>query len=271
MVERWIADSELSTKWPIYTRANVGEVFPDPVTPLTRDTGIWLAELGWRDAWAAGRRLRSRRVRSGQHRAARHHGWLLLLERIADPALRRTRAGSVCSGDGRTVLRGAAGHPAVRGAARRRRPGQDGEDRPDVRVGPHDRGSSRAHRRPDHDEAAARRAARPELDERSRARRPLLHTHGRALPRPVRAPHLHVVHGDAAGWDPHGDGRGSRRPIADDALDRRAGRGRFGGAVSCDVGHGPRGRCIAVVDGRVRQRHRGAARSTCARRPTRAR
>ncbi len=51
MVERWIADSELSTKWPIYTRANVGEVFPDPVTPLTRDTGIWLAELGWRDAW----------------------------------------------------------------------------------------------------------------------------------------------------------------------------------------------------------------------------
>ena len=51
MVERWIADSELSTRWPIYTRANVGEVFPDPVTPLTRDTGIWLAELGWRDAW----------------------------------------------------------------------------------------------------------------------------------------------------------------------------------------------------------------------------
>jgi rifampicin phosphotransferase len=51
MVEHWIADSELSSKWPIYTRANVGEVFPDPVTPLTRDTGIWLAELGWRDAW----------------------------------------------------------------------------------------------------------------------------------------------------------------------------------------------------------------------------
>ena len=52
MVERWIADSELSTKWPIYTRANVGEVFPDPVTPFARDTGIWLAELGWRYVWA---------------------------------------------------------------------------------------------------------------------------------------------------------------------------------------------------------------------------
>ena len=51
MVERWIADSGLSERFPIYTRANVGEVFPDPVTPLTRDTGIWLAELGWRDAW----------------------------------------------------------------------------------------------------------------------------------------------------------------------------------------------------------------------------
>jgi rifampicin phosphotransferase len=51
MVERWIADSDLSTRYPIYTRANVGEVFPDPVTPLTRDGGIWLAELGWRDAW----------------------------------------------------------------------------------------------------------------------------------------------------------------------------------------------------------------------------
>jgi pyruvate,water dikinase len=29
----------------------VGEVFPDPVTPLTSDIGIPLAEAGWRDAW----------------------------------------------------------------------------------------------------------------------------------------------------------------------------------------------------------------------------
>ena len=26
-------------------------MFPDPVTPLTSDTALWLAELGWRDAW----------------------------------------------------------------------------------------------------------------------------------------------------------------------------------------------------------------------------
>lgn len=47
----YVTDTDLSERFPIYTRANVGEVFPDPVTPLTSDTGLWLAELGWRDAW----------------------------------------------------------------------------------------------------------------------------------------------------------------------------------------------------------------------------
>lgn len=47
----YVTDTTLSDRFPIYTRANVGEVFPDPVTPLTSDTGLWLAELGWRDAW----------------------------------------------------------------------------------------------------------------------------------------------------------------------------------------------------------------------------
>ncbi|MEO5723565.1 MAG: PEP-utilizing enzyme [Ilumatobacteraceae bacterium] len=47
----YITDTDLSTRFPLYTRANVGEVFPDPVTPLTSDTALWLAELGWRDAW----------------------------------------------------------------------------------------------------------------------------------------------------------------------------------------------------------------------------
>ena len=48
----YVTDTALSARFPIYTRANVGEVFPDPVTPLTSDTALWLAELGWRDAWA---------------------------------------------------------------------------------------------------------------------------------------------------------------------------------------------------------------------------
>ena len=47
----YVTDTSLSERFPIYTRANVGEVFPDPVTPLTSDTALFLAELGWRDAW----------------------------------------------------------------------------------------------------------------------------------------------------------------------------------------------------------------------------
>lgn len=47
----YVTDTDLSERFPIYTRANVGEVFPDPVTPLTSDTGLWRAERGWRTAW----------------------------------------------------------------------------------------------------------------------------------------------------------------------------------------------------------------------------
>lgn len=44
-------DTQLSARFPIYTRANVGEVFPDPVTPATRSPLLWESELGWRDAY----------------------------------------------------------------------------------------------------------------------------------------------------------------------------------------------------------------------------
>jgi pyruvate,water dikinase len=44
-------DSVLSPRYPIYTRANVAEVFPEPVPPLMLDCGIPEAEAGWRDAW----------------------------------------------------------------------------------------------------------------------------------------------------------------------------------------------------------------------------
>ena len=58
MVERWIADSGLSERYPIYTRANVGEVFPDPVTPLTADVGISRGRVGLAGRVGAHRRLR---------------------------------------------------------------------------------------------------------------------------------------------------------------------------------------------------------------------
>jgi len=51
-VERWITDNEPSVRYPTYTRANAGEVMPDPVSPLTASMGIMAAgEAGWRDAY----------------------------------------------------------------------------------------------------------------------------------------------------------------------------------------------------------------------------
>ena len=51
--ERWICDGESSERYPIWTRGNVGEVFPWPVTPGTWSLGvIQCAEPGWRDALA---------------------------------------------------------------------------------------------------------------------------------------------------------------------------------------------------------------------------
>ncbi len=37
MADTWFMDDDPSTSFPIYTRGNVGEVFPDPVSPLTAD------------------------------------------------------------------------------------------------------------------------------------------------------------------------------------------------------------------------------------------
>ncbi|RPI11821.1 MAG: phosphoenolpyruvate-utilizing protein, partial [Actinobacteria bacterium] len=52
MEERWIADTVPSEKYPIYTRANAGEVMPDPVTPMSSTLAIPTAgEQGWRDAY----------------------------------------------------------------------------------------------------------------------------------------------------------------------------------------------------------------------------
>lgn len=52
-VAPWIVGSGPSTRFPVWTRANVGEVFPDPVGPLSYQLMMWDgAELGWRDAWA---------------------------------------------------------------------------------------------------------------------------------------------------------------------------------------------------------------------------
>ncbi len=52
MTERWIADYPASEKYPNYTRANAGEVMPDPVSPLSASVGLGgPGEYGWRDAY----------------------------------------------------------------------------------------------------------------------------------------------------------------------------------------------------------------------------
>jgi len=50
-MEPWIVGSQPSKRYPLWTRANVGEVFPDPVSPLTFSLAMPTSvEGGWRDA-----------------------------------------------------------------------------------------------------------------------------------------------------------------------------------------------------------------------------
>lgn len=53
MEKDWVVDDDMSERYPIFTRGNVGEVFPDPVAPFTWSlVGFSGSELGWRDAFA---------------------------------------------------------------------------------------------------------------------------------------------------------------------------------------------------------------------------
>lgn len=45
----WPADNPPSQRWPIYSRGNIGEVYPNVVLPLEWDVGGLAAERGWRD------------------------------------------------------------------------------------------------------------------------------------------------------------------------------------------------------------------------------
>jgi rifampicin phosphotransferase len=50
----WILNFEPSTRFPVHTRGNVSEVFPDPITPLSATTGfLQNFEDGYRDAFVA--------------------------------------------------------------------------------------------------------------------------------------------------------------------------------------------------------------------------
>ncbi len=57
MVDSWLVETKSSEQYPFYTRANVGEVFPDPVAPLTFSFGfqdgakLGASETGFRNAY----------------------------------------------------------------------------------------------------------------------------------------------------------------------------------------------------------------------------
>src|SRR5438067_6559273 len=47
----WVVDDRPSLRYPVYTRGNIGEVFPDVVSPLSWSAYGGEAEQGWREAW----------------------------------------------------------------------------------------------------------------------------------------------------------------------------------------------------------------------------
>lgn len=56
MVDKWLVETDLSSEWDFYTRANIGEVFPDPVAPFSfsyfqNENGLGGSELGFRNAY----------------------------------------------------------------------------------------------------------------------------------------------------------------------------------------------------------------------------
>lgn len=52
MGTRWIIEGNIDQRWPVNTRGNVGEVFPEVITALGYHLGVVPAEKAWRDAYA---------------------------------------------------------------------------------------------------------------------------------------------------------------------------------------------------------------------------
>ncbi|MEM7274620.1 MAG: PEP-utilizing enzyme [Actinomycetota bacterium] len=48
---KWIIEGTVDPRWPINTRGNIGEVFPEVITSLSYELGVVHAERAWRDAY----------------------------------------------------------------------------------------------------------------------------------------------------------------------------------------------------------------------------
>lgn len=51
MGTHWIVEGKVDPRWPINTRGNIGEVFPEVLTQLTYELAVIPAERGWRRAY----------------------------------------------------------------------------------------------------------------------------------------------------------------------------------------------------------------------------
>lgn len=51
MGTHWIVEGQVDPRWPINTRGNIGEVFPEVLTKLTYELGVIPAERGWRESY----------------------------------------------------------------------------------------------------------------------------------------------------------------------------------------------------------------------------
>lgn len=51
MSTHWIVEGEVDPRWPLNTRGNIGEVFPEVLTQVTYHLGVLAAEAGWRQAF----------------------------------------------------------------------------------------------------------------------------------------------------------------------------------------------------------------------------
>ncbi len=51
MGQRWIIEGKIDPRWPINTRGNIGEVFPEVITALTYELAVIPAEAAWRSAY----------------------------------------------------------------------------------------------------------------------------------------------------------------------------------------------------------------------------
>jgi rifampicin phosphotransferase len=60
MNTHWIVEGRVDPRWPLNTRGNIGEVFPEVLTQATYHLGVVAAEAGWRQAFAEMGILRSK-------------------------------------------------------------------------------------------------------------------------------------------------------------------------------------------------------------------